>query len=270
MKVENESRGIWIGGGPMLNRFAAPHIQSELELLYCMKGKMRITCGGRVFTLEQNELAIYPPNTVHSFETPEHSVSTCYIISMEFIPLIKSWTNLRVTDPVIHNTHPKMREWTIALDNILKKNVAFSVNEKALIATGYLQLILGSSFTEFMKNTIQVTTTTDKLPEILRIVHNNYLSSNVEEIALFLGYNPSYLSRMFAKQCGMKLSQYINKLRTEHSQSLLLTSDMSITAIAYESGFSSIRNFNQVFQELEGCTPREYRLASHSSKPKQK
>lgn len=55
------------------------------------------------------------------------------------------------------------------------------------------------------------------------------------------------------------ISDYIAELRIAHAQRKLLTTDMSITNIAYECGFNSIARFNATFFKKIQCTPREYK-----------
>ena len=43
----------------------------------------------------------------------------------------------------------------------------------------------------------------------------------------------------------------------EHAYALLQDTDMSISEICFESGFQSIRSFNQVCRETYGMSPKE-------------
>ena len=58
---------------------------------------------------------------------------------------------------------------------------------------------------------------------------------------------------------GMGISDYIREKRIEHSKRLLTTSDMSITQIASEIGFSDANYFTRVFKSAVGISPRLYR-----------
>ena len=59
----------------------------------------------------------------------------------------------------------------------------------------------------------------------------------------------------------MNFTDYINVYRFNAACAMLTETDMSMTDIAYESGFQSIRSFNSIFKKLSGVTPREYRSA---------
>lgn len=77
--------------------------------------------------------------------------------------------------------------------------------------------------------------------------------------AASLGYSRTYLSQIVADSFGCSFPEYLVTLRVRGAQKLLLTTDKSITEIAYECGFSSQRNFNRVFLLNSGLTPKDYR-----------
>ena len=54
-------------------------------------------------------------------------------------------------------------------------------------------------------------------------------------------------------------TEYILRLRVDLSADLLSNSAMSVTDIAYATGFSSHSYFDRVFKRLKGMTPLEYR-----------
>ena len=74
-----------------------------------------------------------------------------------------------------------------------------------------------------------------------------------------VGLHPDYANHIFKKAFGTTISDYIAELRIAHAQRKLLTTDMSITDIAYECGFNSIARFNATFFKKTQCTPREYK-----------
>ena len=57
----------------------------------------------------------------------------------------------------------------------------------------------------------------------------------------------------------MSFNDYVNTYRFNTASEMLITTDASITEIAYESGFQSIRSFNNTFKKLSGLSPSEYR-----------
>lgn len=81
----------------------------------------------------------------------------------------------------------------------------------------------------------------------------------LEDIAKQLGITGSYLSRLFKKETGTNLQDYITDVRVEHAANLLVYSEESIPRIAEYVNFPSQSYFGRIFKEKMHMTPREYR-----------
>lgn len=71
--------------------------------------------------------------------------------------------------------------------------------------------------------------------------------------------SPSYLSRLFTKETGENLSSYISRVKIERSKQLLETTEMTISQISSELGFSDDGYFIKIFKKQAGQTPLQYR-----------
>lgn len=81
----------------------------------------------------------------------------------------------------------------------------------------------------------------------------------VKDLAGHLNLSESYLSKLFHKEIGIPISEYILNLKIEKAKNLLQYSDYSIVDISNYLAFSSQSHFIQVFQKKTGITPRKYR-----------
>ena len=100
------------------------------------------------------------------------------------------------------------------------------------------------------------------MSEVVEYIEENYKKNiTLAVMAESLGYEYCYFSRIFNKLFAMNFTDYINVYRFNAACAMLTETDMSMTDIAYESGFQSIRSFNSIFKKLSGVTPREYRSA---------
>jgi len=77
--------------------------------------------------------------------------------------------------------------------------------------------------------------------------------------ATALGYNYRYLSGMINGVFGTSFTRLLSEYRITYACELLRDTELDITDISSRCGFESIRNFNRVFRDFCGCTPREYR-----------
>uniref|UniRef100_UPI0040489879 helix-turn-helix domain-containing protein n=1 Tax=Roseivirga sp. TaxID=1964215 RepID=UPI0040489879 len=69
----------------------------------------------------------------------------------------------------------------------------------------------------------------------------------------------SYLSDLLAKETGRSAKDHINDFLVEKAKHLLLSSDDSISGIAYSLGFNYPHYFGRLFKQKTGRTPQEYR-----------
>lgn len=92
-----------------------------------------------------------------------------------------------------------------------------------------------------------------------------YIDENLEkelsrnELADRVYLNPDYLSRLFKKETGISLIEYITNQRISVSKELLVKTDMSVSIIASKVGYSNFSHFSQVFKKVTGLTPNEFR-----------
>ena len=82
---------------------------------------------------------------------------------------------------------------------------------------------------------------------------------SLTRMAQDLGYSPFALSRVFSHTFHTNFNRYLNELRLNQALSLMQDADASVTDLAMNAGFTSMRTFNRVFQERFHMPPREYR-----------
>lgn len=87
----------------------------------------------------------------------------------------------------------------------------------------------------------------------------------IEDLAEHTGLSTSYLSRLFKKELGVSVSDYIREKKIEKSQNLLKYCDYSLIDIANYLSFSSQSHFIQAFKNYVGMTPKKYRDINYCS-----
>lgn len=87
----------------------------------------------------------------------------------------------------------------------------------------------------------------------------NYTSSIwLEQIAGELGYNSSYLGKLFKSKTGKSFNSYLDDIRIEHAKELLMKG-VSVTQTAENVGIGDINYFTKKFKKIVGFSPSEYR-----------
>jgi len=95
---------------------------------------------------------------------------------------------------------------------------------------------------------------------MLRFIHTHYDQPiTVEQIGSAAGICERECFRCFARIMDTSPKAYLTQYRIGVAARLLTESNLSITQIAYQCGFSNSSYFGKVFHQLLGCSPRAYR-----------
>lgn len=95
---------------------------------------------------------------------------------------------------------------------------------------------------------------------ILRFIADNYDQKiTIKDVAAETGLHPNYAMKLFNRVLKISIKQYINKLRLQHAQALLIDTNDAILNIALKAGFGSISRFYDIFHREFHKTPQQFR-----------
>ena len=81
----------------------------------------------------------------------------------------------------------------------------------------------------------------------------------LSDVALEVGVEPERLARTFQRAFGEPMATYLRRLRVDRAASLLAGSDLPISRIAAEVGFSDQSHMTRCFARYLGTSPSRYR-----------
>lgn len=81
----------------------------------------------------------------------------------------------------------------------------------------------------------------------------------LEQIAAHVGFSPYHFHRIFRKEVGMNIADYMRRRRLCYASQLLLYSDESIIDISLNCHFESQEAFTRAFKKMYGMPPGRYR-----------
>ncbi|MBO5070150.1 MAG: AraC family transcriptional regulator [Roseburia sp.] len=102
----------------------------------------------------------------------------------------------------------------------------------------------------------------DYIDRVVDIIHKNYQDPglNVDVIADKVGLSASHMQSVFKSTTGISVSRYLRHHRLQKAAELLTDTDISINAIADQTGFGNASYFYTVFKKHYSITPTEYRM----------
>jgi AraC-like DNA-binding protein len=86
---------------------------------------------------------------------------------------------------------------------------------------------------------------------------------SLEALGQEVGCSPFYLSRIFSREVGLTIPQFLRNARMERAAELLRSGRYNVTEAATEVGYSSLSHFSKAFCETIGCCPVLYPAARH-------
>lgn len=89
-----------------------------------------------------------------------------------------------------------------------------------------------------------------------------YASLSLDDAARSVGLGRRRFTELFRQVVGESWRRYVHRLRMEYAAKLLVTTERSVTAIAFECGFEELSHFHHSFKAAYERTPLAYR--SHS------
>lgn len=101
----------------------------------------------------------------------------------------------------------------------------------------------------------------EKIDAVYDYVLDNYMNElSVKDIAAKCNMNTAAFCRYFKKKTGKTFKDFMNDIRLGNASKLLLKGDLTISEVAFASGFNNPSYFNRMFKRMTGITPKKYQL----------
>ena len=244
------------------------HWHNSIEILYVLRGKINIDADTDTFEVLEKQVEIINVDEAHRiYSDNDNKVLIFHIDPYFFEKYYKDINNIffyTSSDDISQESE----EYTL-LKNFLAKLLCEEIQkledydeeiESILIDLLY-HLINNFHYLTYEKEELKEKS--DQLARYHRIhkyIFNNYDSNiTLQEIAKKEFLSPHYLSHEIKYATGYSFTDLVNLTRIEESIKLLLDSDLSISEISDEVGFSHVRYFNKNFKNYYNCTPLQYR-----------
>ncbi|MEF2964828.1 AraC family transcriptional regulator [Paenibacillus sp. M1] len=240
-----------------------PHFHAEVELVYVESGSIIVGVNEEKRQLKQGDMAICGSNDIHYFESK--GLSSTVIITIFHPDLVgKSATwpaEFRFQSPFVSAGRPELEPIHPLLRRIWQEKSEAKPGYPLFVQSGLLELcgLLQRHLPVRSPENGSGSRTASKKVRIQQILsyieEHSHEDLSVDEMSERFRMEPSYFCRTFKKAIGMNFKTYLNTIRVLNATRKLENSEASITDIALECGFGSVRTFNRVYKELQGYPP---------------
>ena len=269
-KIQSSEQPYYIGLGHM-----APfqeHRHADFELNFCVEGAFDILADKKRFRVEAGCTTLIPPMCSHEIPKDECGERTAMTITVgmsllkrhfsDFSHLVSAPRVLDLRSPENRHIHALFMECAEALrdghalsDLLITGNIykifAYLFDAPAAVPSG--------TNADYLK--------IENVEKALELIYYNYKEAlSVEQVAALTGYSKSNFCKIFKKVVGESFHQALNRQRVNNAAGLLRATDMAVSDIAAEVGFSESKAFCRVFKAIYGVTPGQYRRSGADGK----
>ena len=258
------------------------HRHEFIEIVYIISGRAKHIIGDNEYSVKKGDVSVINANEAHAFIadtdcneeflaydlmfTPEFLDSSC-LSSDDFSLLANSFLFYSIFPDEIGF---KQRFNLIQGNNREIGSIFEKIyNEYKSSKTGYVNLIrlyiaeiiimLLRKIESSEKNTL---TDSQKhiVGAVIDYVENNYsMKIKIDEIASKMFFSKNYLSKIFKKETGSSIHEFLTEIRIKEVSRLLTSTNDTISDIALSCGFTDMKSFYSIFKKYTGQTPKQYR-----------
>ncbi len=230
------------------------HAHEKFQIIYTLSGTLHIKIGSNTYFVPERHLAWIPSRTKHKISSNSRQVALiCFYIDL----------------PVEGDQDPKALFYIWGIRPLIGENLKFIASHAPCIrcsthpdlyryASSFFNLMPQINPKETFLLRPLIIPNDPRLAPVLNYI-NRHLSDrlDMELLASRFHLSTRNLSRLF-NTSKIRFSSLVNHWRILRAIELMSDRDKTIQEIAYEVGFNTPNNFNRVFKQITGTSPRMY------------
>ncbi|MBQ4630457.1 MAG: helix-turn-helix transcriptional regulator [Clostridia bacterium] len=252
--------------------FCDIHVHSEFELLKILEGHTEFYVYDKEHRVECGDIIFVNSRVPHS--TAIHKDSAAFFIQfhtdiqpddneVRMSKYLSRFINIANEDAVVFKAGTELNSAiSICLDSIRSEYIQKD-NSYDIFIKGYIYTILALLY----RNKVIIhpesffeSGSVSKILPVLEYIDANYSKQiTLPQLSEIINVNEFYFCRLFKRVVNTPVMQYLNFVRVCKAEKLLLSTDKSVSEIAFETGFSSVSYFNRIFKKYKYCTPKMYK-----------
>ncbi|MBQ8798812.1 MAG: helix-turn-helix transcriptional regulator [Lachnospiraceae bacterium] len=245
------------------------HRHESYEIYLFLRGNVNCYVEQQCFHLKRGDLLVIRPGQYHRPAMLDHSNYERITLNLSE-SIFRHFSSRNSDLSAIFQETDKDKACYVHLTNDQLEQYLSHIGEiETLLASGSFgaDLLIQAQLTQLLVLLNQVFRTADGqssniMPKLIRDLLR-YIDSNLSEkitletLEQEFYLNGTYISRQFKKHTGLTLREYLLERRISHARTLL-SSDLSITEVCQQSGFSDYANFIRSFTKTVGISPGKY------------
>lgn len=246
------------------------HWHIEFEIIRILSGTFLITLDGQECKANKGDLILIPAGYLHG-GIPTDCIYECIVFDMNLMLKETDACRHYINQIINHQILP--HTWFQGEQTLLHHTAWTLFNALAQKKDGYQLLVSGCLFQLFgliianrqynlaSPGALRTHSRVKKLKQVLEYIEASYTTHiTLNQLSKCAGVSPKYFCRFFQEMTHYTPLNYVNYYRIERACYQLITTDASITEIAYSSGFNDLSYFIKMFKKYKGVTPKKYQF----------
>lgn len=254
------------------------HWHEETEFGLVRQGALRVHLAGRAYEFSSGEGFFLNANVLHSMEPASRDVPVRWDSHMVHPMLLgaysKSIFDSKYIAPLVNDKRMELAAFRAETDeqkkalSLLRRAADAQEDEfsefetRNLFSEIWLCLLREQRALE-QRTALTKPVSQERIQQMLAYINAHYQQKlTLDEIAASAIISKRECLRCFQSCIGKTPFAYLMDYRVQMAEQLLRTSDLPVTEIALQTGFSNSAYFSKVFRELRAMSPSQYRRAS--------
>ena len=236
--------------------------EHNLELQLICRGRGHIRIGSRMYDVQRGDVLVYNQGVLHD-ESADPATGlwfyNCGIKGLQLEGLPENCLLPDTASPLLHtgNLMPTLR----SLFRILYGQVQHRYAGNDVVVRSVVEVLLQIILYQIPHEPLAPQREKDRLFIALKDYIDRHFMEElyIETLSTRVHMSMSGLSHQFKKRFGFAPIQYIIRRRIGEAQSILVSTDLSITEVSTRVGFDNVSYFTNQFKKFTGLSPQSYR-----------
>lgn len=255
------------------------HFHKECQLVYVLSGSGTRIIGHSIERFEEGDLTFVGPNVPHVWyseskpdDPASEAISLALYINPELIcEHLSALTDTQELRQFFRESERGIRicgEKKELIIHILKQMYAQQNRHVGMLAS-FLQILdqlLDPEELVWLNLPDPIASytsqTSGRVPKLMHFIQQNFKEDiTLQQAASVAGLQLHSFCRFFKTLTNRTFSDFLNEVRIGFACKLLQQSDLPVTQIALECGYTNISYFNRCFKKINKMSPKVYRSA---------
>jgi len=275
-KPVNES--VWVQNDHLPHFYDILHQHDEFQITLIQESTGNVIAGNRICEFNAGDIFVFGAKLPHAFRNDAAYYHLENQLQARALSVYFEWTVFGATFWALPetkllsdfvkkaergiyyqgSTHPEIAE---SIEKLANENET----ERMIMLFTVLNQLATSATCEVLSNegTYNKLNETDekRLDAVYRFTLKEYHRPvSLDEIAGIANMTVNSFCRYFKTRTRKSYLDFLTEFRIGQACKLLQQEESSIADVGFRVGFGNLSNFNRKFKELNGCTPKEYRL----------